>query len=404
MQKNIATRSWGCGELKNVNTPIVQKAHKPVGTSKLINFLRLRIVPSMEIHASSWLNLARNNRYTNARNIATRSWGCVKFKNVNTEFVQKAHKPVGTCEVINFLQLRIVPSMEIHASSRLNLPRNNRYTNARNIATRSWGCVKFKNVNTEFVQKAHKPVGTCEVINFLQLHIVPSMEIHASSRLTLARNNRCTNARTIATRSWGCGEFKNVNIELMQKVRKPVGTCEVINFLQWRIVTSIEILASSRLNLDRNNRCTNARSIATWSWGCGEFKIVNTEFVQKVHKPVGTFEIINFLQRRIVASIEILAISRLTLARNNRCINARSIATRSRGCGKFKNVNTEFVQKAHKPVGTCEVIHFLHRRILPSMEIHASSRLTLAWDNPCSNARSIATRSWGCVEFKIVNA
>ena len=201
--------------------------------------------------------------------MATRSWGCGEFTNVNIEFVQKVYKPVGTCEIIHFMQRRILPSMEIHASSRLTLPRNNRCTNTRNMATRSWGCGEFKNVNTEFVQKAHKPIGTREIIHFFQRRIVPSMEIHASSRLILARNNPCTNARSMAARSWGCGEFKNVNTEFVQKAHKPVRTREIIHFFQRRIVLSMEIHASARLNLARNYRCTSARSIATRNWGCG---------------------------------------------------------------------------------------------------------------------------------------
>ena len=143
--------------------------------------------------------------------------------------MQKTHKPVGICEIIRYLQWLVMPSMEIHANSRLILAQNNRCTNARSIATRSWGCGEFKNVNTEFVQKSHIPVRTCEIIHFFQRRIVPSMEIHARSRptLALARNNRCTSARSIATRSWGCGEFKNVNTEFVQTAHKPVGTRDI---------------------------------------------------------------------------------------------------------------------------------------------------------------------------------
>ena len=64
------------------------------------------------------------------------------------------------------------------------------------------------------MQKAHKPVGTCEVINFLQLRKVPSMEIHASSRLNLARNNRCTNAKKHSykkLRVWGAQKCKHTD-------------------------------------------------------------------------------------------------------------------------------------------------------------------------------------------------
>ena len=195
--------------------------------------------------------------------------------------------------------------------------------------------------------------------------MMPSMEIHANSRLTIARNIPCTNESSIHTRSWGYGEFKNVKTELVQTVHKPVQTSEIVLFLQRRIIPPKEIHANSRLNLARNNPCTNESSIPTRSGGYGEFKNVKTEFVQKAHKPVQTHEIDLFLQRRIMPSMEIQANSRLNLPRNNPCTNESSIPTKSCGYGEFKNVKTEFVQKAHKPVQTREVDLFLQRRIMP---------------------------------------
>ena len=151
----------------------MQKAYKPVQTSEIVLFLQRRIIPPKEIHANSRLNLARNNPCTNESSIPRRSGGYGEFKNVKTEFVQKAHKPVQIREIDLFLQRRIIPSMEIQANSRLNLARNNPCTNERSIPTRSWGYGKFKNVKTESVQKAHKPVQTREVDLFLQRRIMP---------------------------------------------------------------------------------------------------------------------------------------------------------------------------------------------------------------------------------------
>ena len=145
------------------------------------------------------------------------------------------------------------------------------------------------------MQKSHKPVQTREVDIFLQRRIMPSMEIHANSRLTLARNNPCTNESSIPTRSWGYGEFKNVKIEYVQTIHKPIQTSEIVLFLQRRIMPSMEIHAIPRLNLARNNPCTIESSIPTRSWGYGEFKNVKTEFVQTVHKPVQTREVVLFL-------------------------------------------------------------------------------------------------------------
>ena len=179
----------------------MQKAQKPVQTREIDLFLQRRIMPSMEIHEISGLTLARNNPCTNESNIPTRSWGYGEFKNVKTEFVQTVHKQVQTSEIVLFLQRRIMPSMEIHATSRLTLARTNPFTNESSIPTRSCGYGEFKNAKTEFVQKAHKPVQTRETVLFLQWRIVPSMEIHATSRLTLARNNPYTNESSIPTRS-----------------------------------------------------------------------------------------------------------------------------------------------------------------------------------------------------------
>ena len=179
------------------------------------------------------------------------------------------------------------------------------------------------------MQKAHKPVQTREVDIFLQRRIMPSMEIHANSRLTLARNNPCTNESSIPTRSWGYGEFKNVKIEYVQTIHKPIQTSEIVLFMQRRIMPSMEIHATSRLNLARNNPCTNESSIPSRSWVYGKLQNVKTEFVQKEHKPVQSREIDLFLQRRTITSMEIYATSRLTLARNNPCTIESSIPTRS---------------------------------------------------------------------------
>ena len=371
----------------------MQKAHKPVQTCEIVLFLQRRIMPSMGIHANSRLTLARNNPCTNESSKPTRSCGYGEFQNVKTEFVQKAHKPVQTREIDLFLQRRTITSMEINANSWLTLARNNPCTNESSIPTRCSGYGEFKNVKTEFVQTVHKPVQTSEIVLFLQRRIMPSMGIHANSRLTLARNNPCTNESSKPTRSCGYGEFQNVKTEFVQKAHKPVQTREIDLFQQRRTITSMEINANSWLTLARNNPCTNESSIPTRSWWYGDFKNVKTEFVQKAHKPVQTREIDLFLQRRIMPSMEIHAISRLTLARNNPCTNESSIPTRRSGYGEFKNVKTEFVQTVHKPVQTSEIVLFLQRRIMPSMEIHANSRLNLPRNNPCTNESSMSTRN-----------
>ena len=135
--------------------------------------------------------------------------------------VQKAHKRLRTCEIILFLQRRIVPPMKIHANSRLILARNILCTNARRIPTRSWGYGEFKNVNPVLVQKAHKPLRTCEIIRFHQRRIVPPMEIHANSRLILARNSFCTSKEDTykKLRVWGGQKCKPcISAKIVQTV------------------------------------------------------------------------------------------------------------------------------------------------------------------------------------------
>ena len=121
------------------------------------------------------------------------------------------------------------------------------------------------------MQKAHKPVQTREIDLFLQRRTITSMEIHATSRLTLARNNPCTNESGIPATIWGYGEFKNLKTEFVQTVHKPVQTSEIVLFMQWRIIPPKKIHANSQLNLARNNPCTNESSIPTRIGGYGEF-------------------------------------------------------------------------------------------------------------------------------------
>ena len=69
----------------------------------------------------------------------------------------------------------------------------------------------------------------------------------------------------------------------------------------------------------------------------------------------------------------------------------------------FKNANAFSVQKAHKAVRACQYQRPLQRRVLPSMEIRAHSRLFLSRYKGFTNARCILSRSYGYEEFKKVN-
>ena len=140
----------------------------------------------------------------------------------------------------------------------------------------------------------------------------------------------------------------------------------------------MEIRIHSRLILARKKGCTYARCILSRSYGHEEFKNVNPFSVQKAHKAVRAGQYVRPMLRGIVPSMEIRAHSRLILARYKGCTNARCVLPRGYGHEEFKNVNLFSVQKANKAVRAGQYLRTLHRRIMPSMEIHDNSRLFLA--------------------------
>ena len=262
-------------QFKNVNPFSVQKAHKAVRAGQYLHPMQRRIVPSMKIRVHSRLILARYKGCTNARCILSRSYGHEEFKNVNPFSVPKAHKAVRAGQYLRSLQRRIVPSMEIHVHSRHFLARVKGCTNSRCILSRSYGHEEFKIVNHFSMQKAHKAAREGQYLRSLQLRTVPSMEIHVHSRLFLARYKGCTNARWILSRSYGHEEFKIVNPFSVQKAHKAVRAGQYLLPMQRRIVPSIEIRVHLRLILARYKGCTKARCILRRRYGHEEFTNVN---------------------------------------------------------------------------------------------------------------------------------
>ena len=123
------------------------------------------------------------------------------------------------------------------------------------------------------MQKVHRPVRTSQVIGFLSQRIRPSIEIHENLRLNQARNNGCTNARSIPTRSCGYGDFKNINPGFVQKAYRPVRTRQVIGFL-----------FTAHMAVNRNSRKLTAKpSSEQWSHQCKEhtYKKLRVWGVQK---------------------------------------------------------------------------------------------------------------------------
>ena len=282
--------------------------------------------------------------------------------------MQKAHKALLSGQYLCSLQRRTEQSMAIRAYSRLILARNKGCTNARCILSRSYGHAEFKNVNPFSLQKAHKAVRTCQYLHPLHRRMVLSLEIRVHSRLILARYKGCTIARCILSRSYGYEKFKNVNHFSVQKAHKALLSGQYLCSLQRRTEQSMAIRAYLRLILARYKGCTNARCILSRSYGHEEFKNVNPFSLQKAHKAVRTCQYLHPLHRLMVLSLEIRVHSRLILAQYKGCTNARCILSRSYGQSEFKNVYPFSVQKVHKAVRAGQYLRVMQRRIVPSMK------------------------------------
>ena len=236
-----------------------------------------------------------------------------------------------------------------------------------------------------------------QYLHSLHRRIVPSMEIRVHLRLILARYKGCTNASCIfLSRSHGHEEFKNAGPFSVQQAHKAVQAGQYLRSLHRRIVPSNEFRVHSRLILARYKGCTNARCILSRRYRHEEFKNLNHFSVQKAQKAVQASQYLHSLHRCIVPSMEIRVHSRLIVVRYKGCTNASCISlSRSHGHEEFKNVSPFSVQKARKAVLAGKYLHTLHRRIVPSMEIHVHSRLILARYKGCTNASCISSRSYG---------
>ena len=253
------------------------------------------------------------------------------------------------------------------------------------------------------MQKAHKALRVGQYLLSSHRRIVPSLGIHVHSRLFLARYKGCTIAWCILSRSYRHEEFKNVNPFSVQKAHKAVRSGQYLRSQNRRIVPSLEIHVHSRLFLARYKGCTNARCILSRSYGHEVFKNLNPFSVEKAHKVVRAGQYLRSLHRRIVPSLEIHVLSRLFLARYKGCTNARCILSRSYGHEEFRNLNPFSVQQAHNAVRAGQYLRPIQRRILPSKEIRIHSRLIPARYKGCTIARCILSRSYEHEEFKNLN-
>ena len=399
----IWARSCGNGKAKNANPTFVQSTHKAVRACKLFLLHHRRIVSAMEIRVNSLQTLPRNNSCTNAKYIWSRSCGKGKAKNANPPFVQSTHKAARACKLIHLHHRRNVSAMENCINSLQTLARNNSCTNANYIWARSCGNGEALNGNPTFVQSTHKAVRACKLFLLHHRRILSAMEIRVNSLQPLARNNCCTNANYIWTRSCGNGEAKDANHPFVQSTHKAVRACKLFLLHHRRIESAMEIRVNSLQTLPRNNSCTNANYI--WSRSCGNVKAKNSNppFVQSTHKAVRACKLILLHHRRKVSAMEICINSLQTLARNNSCTNANYIWARSCGNVVAKNAIPPFVQSTHKAVRACKLFLLHHRCIVSAMEIRVNSLQPLARNNSCTNASYIRARSCGNGEAKNAN-
>ena len=355
------------GEAKNANHPFVQSTHKVVRACKLFLLHHSRKVSAMEVRVNSLQTLARDNSCTNDNYIWARSCGNGEAKNAIPPFVQSTHKAVRACKLFLLHHHLIMPSMEIRANSQQTLVRNRSCTNANYIWATSSGNGEAKNAIPPFVQSTHKAVRACKLFVLYNRCIVSAMEIRVNSLQTLARNNSCTIANYIWARSCGNGEVKNANHPFVQSTHKAVRACKLFLLYNRCIVWAMEIRVNSLQNLARNNSCTNANYIWTRSCGNGDAKTANHPFVQSTHKAVRACKLFLLYNRCIVWAMEIRVNSLQTLARNNSCTNANYIWATSWGNGEAKNANNPFVQSTHKAVRACKLFLLHHRRIVSAM-------------------------------------
>ena len=355
----------------------------------------------MEIRVNSLQTLARNNSCTNANYIWAISCGNGEAKNANPPFLQSTHIAVRACKLFLLHHRRSVSAMEIRVNSLQTLARNNSCTNANYIWAWSCGNGEATNANPPLVQTTHKSVRDCKL--FLQHHrsIVSAMEIRVNSLQNLARNNNCTNAKYIWAWSWGNGEAKNANRQFVQSTHKAVRACKLFLLHHRSIVSALEIRVNSLQNLARNNNCTNAKYIWAWSWGNGEAKNANRQFVQSTHKAVRACKLFLLHHRRSVSIMAIRVNSLQTLAWNNSCTNANNIWAWSCENGEAENANPLFVQSTRKAVRASKLLLLHHRRIVSAMEIRVNSLQKLAGNNSCTNANYIW--AWSCGNGKAKN-
>ena len=396
----IWAKSSGNGEAKNANPAFVQSTHKAIRACKLSLLHHRRVMPSMEIRANFRQTLARNICFTNANYIWAKSSGNGDAKIANPAFVQSTHKAIRAWKLFILQHRSIVSAKEI---SRQNLPRNNSCTNANYIWARSCGNGENKNANPAFVQSTHKAIPAWKLFILQHRRIVLAKEISENSRQNLPRNNSCTNANYIWARSCGNREAKNAYPAFAQSTHKAIRAWRLFLLHSRRIIPSVEIRPNSRQALARNNSCTNVNYIWARSCGNGEAKNANTAFVQSTHKAIRVWKSFLLHHRRIVSAKEIRINSRQNLPRNNSCTNANYTWPRSCGNGEAKNAYPAFMQSTHKAIRAWKLFLLHYRRIMPSMEIRANSRQTLARNNSCTNANYIWAKSSGNGEAKIAN-
>ena len=212
----IWARSCGYGEANIANPTFVQSTYKAIRVWKLFLLHHRRIVSAKEIRVNSPQNLPQNNSCTKANYIWARSCGDGEANIANPAFVQSTYKAIRAWKLFLLHHRRIVSAKEIRVNSPQNLPRNNSCTNANYIWARSCGNGEAKNANHGIVQSTHIALWAWKLFLLHHRRLMPSMEIRANSRQNLPRNNSCTNANYIWARICGNGKSKNANPAFVQ--------------------------------------------------------------------------------------------------------------------------------------------------------------------------------------------
>ena len=137
------------------------------------------------------------------------------------------------------------------------------------------------------METAYRLLRGIKTIHHIHRGIAPPMKILVNSRLKPPLCDDSTHGNCILTESWGCGEVKNVVLQLVQTAYKLLRDTKPILPIHHGIAPPIEIFVKSRLKPTMCDDCTNANCILTESWGCVEVKCAPSVSANSVQTSMG---------------------------------------------------------------------------------------------------------------------